>query len=31
MHISRMPKDWIPGSFMHVLTAALDDLALVDL
>ena len=31
MHISRMNFDWIPGSFMHVLTAALEDLALTDL
>ena len=31
MHISKMNRDWIPGSFIHVLTAALEDLAMVTL
>ena len=28
IHISRMKRDWIPGAFIYVLTAALNDLAL---
>jgi hypothetical protein len=31
MHISRMNMDWIAASFYHVLTAALEDLALSDI
>ena len=26
MHISHMTRDWIPGAFIHCLTAALDEL-----
>jgi hypothetical protein len=28
MTISRMNRDWIPGTFIHALTAALEDLSL---
>ena len=31
MHISRFPRNWIKSSFVHVLTAALEDLSLSDL
>ena len=31
MHISRFPTHWIKSSFIHVLTAALEDLSLADL
>ena len=31
MHISKLSKVWIKSAFMHVLTAALEDLSLIDL
>lgn len=31
MHISKINRDWIPGAFIHVLPAALEDLALSDI
>lgn len=31
MHISRMNMDWIAASFMHAITAAVEDLSLSDL
>lgn len=31
MHISRLKRDWIPGAFIHALSAALDDLSLTGL
>lgn len=31
VHISKMDRDWIPGAFIHVLAAALEDLSLKEL